>query len=454
MRSRTPAASTAPAETPADRLQQAVDELAQNVSVLTDIVDQLREDLSWLTWNGLPHQPIHVFVHRMPLAPPGEGSNGKLDLTFATGPDRDPTAKTLSDDHVRAAVIEDIVQRLAEPLGQIAHAQAFEDFLHMSVCALSGGQMEDKYMDTVKRHTEGKPGKRGCDSIAHAFGTLVNMMEETRKDILGDMFQGGITYGEAGQFLTPEPICQMMATMTVGEDDGAGKKSVCDPCGGSGRMLLAVADLKPHWEFVGQDVDLGCVRMTAINLALRNLYGYVIWGNSLGLEKRLVYHTGFNLQGVIREIPLESCPAPVRQAASEPDSQPEPAESDPGQSTQTSARPSDGSPQGGLTSPIRHCAADLPCGMLPTRRQCRRRACLSGPFFQIRPERGHVMLVELQDGYCRRCGGQLQITGADDATMDVECTACGDGDTVEPDAFNDGGITNWPQAMVEFGEEL
>ena len=191
----------------------------------------------------------------------------------------------------------------------------------MSVCALSGGQMEEQYMATVKRHTEGKPGKRGCDSISHAFGTLVNVMEETRQDILGDLFQGGITYGDAGQFLTPEPICQMMAAMTVGdvaEDEGSSRKNVCDPCCGSGRMLLAVADLKPHWEFVGQDVDLRCVRMTAINLALRNLYGYVIWGNSLGLEKRLVYRTGFNLRGVIREIPLADCPAPVRQAAAEP----------------------------------------------------------------------------------------------------------------------------------------
>ena len=47
-----------------------------------------------------------------------------------------------------------------------------------------------------------------------------------------------------------------------------------------------------------------------------------------------------------------------------------------------------------------------------------------------------------------------EVTGADDATLDVECTECGDGYTVEPDAFNDGGIKYWPEAMVEFGEEL
>lgn len=192
----------------------------------------------------------------------------------------------------------------------------------MSLCALSGGQLEDQYMATVKKHTEGKPGKRGCDSIAQAFSVLIDVMEKTRYDILGDLFQGSITYGEAGQFLTPEPICQMMARMTIGDAEvmgrGADRRNVSDPCCGSGRMLLAVADLQPHWEFIGQDVDVRCVRMTAINLALRNLYGFVIWGNSLGDEKRLIYRTGFNLRGVIREIPLEDCPTPVQKAVSEP----------------------------------------------------------------------------------------------------------------------------------------
>ncbi len=65
-----------------------------------------------------------------------------------------------------------------------------------------------------------------------------------------------------------------------------------------------------------------------------------------------------------------------------------------------------------------------------------------------------MLLVNRQDGYCRTCGGQLQITGADDATMEVECTACHDAYTVETDAFNDGGITYWPAAMVKFGGEF
>lgn len=64
------------------------------------------------------------------------------------------------------------------------------------------------------------------------------------------------------------------------------------------------------------------------------------------------------------------------------------------------------------------------------------------------------MFVDLSDGKCRSCGGQLEITGADDVSLDVECTACGDGYTVEADAFNDGGIEYWPRAMLEMREEL
>lgn len=208
----------------------------------------------------------------------------------------------------------------------VSRGQAFEDFLQMTVCSLSGGRMEEQYLAVVKKHSHGKPGRRGCDSIAELFAKSVSAMEteETRgemKDILGDLYQGAITYGENGQFLTPEPITRMMAAMTVGDvpkEARHEKKSVCDCACGSGRMLLAVAEMQPHWLFIGRDVDLRCVRMCAINLALRNLYGYVIQGNSLADERRLIYRTGFDLVGVISEVPIGDCPKPVQQTASEP----------------------------------------------------------------------------------------------------------------------------------------
>ncbi|NQV29078.1 MAG: SAM-dependent DNA methyltransferase [Rhodopirellula sp.] len=206
----------------------------------------------------------------------------------------------------------------------VSRGKAFEDFLHFTTCCLSGGLMEEQYMKLVPQYSEGRKGRRAIDSIAELFGKAISAMEETRdevKDVLGDLYAGGITYGEAGQYYTPQAITDLMADLTTndGQDDEAEKRrSVCDPCCGSGRMLMSVARHHPHWQFVGQDVDLRCVRLCAINMGLRNMYGYVVWGDSLKLEQKLVYRTGFNINGgVIREVPIESCPAPVQQFVNE-----------------------------------------------------------------------------------------------------------------------------------------
>lgn len=61
------------------------------------------------------------------------------------------------------------------------------------------------------------------------------------------------------------------------------------------------------------------------------------------------------------------------------------------------------------------------------------------------------MLVNLSDGACRSCGGQLEITDVDDATMTVICTepGCSDSYPVETDAFGDGGIDYYPGFLGE-----
>ena len=90
--------------------------------------------------------------------------------------------------------------------------------------------MEEEYLATVnKGYAKGRKGKRGVDIVAKAFGTLVNLMEETEQDVLGDVFQGGVTYGEAGQFFTPDAIAELMAGLTVDENNTAETKGVCDP---------------------------------------------------------------------------------------------------------------------------------------------------------------------------------------------------------------------------------
>jgi hypothetical protein len=251
-------------------LTAAVDALRDEVRVLRESIDEFRTDFVHLLRN-LPDNLPPPYQHLTTLAEAVEATEGESPP--AQKPVH-PVAVPRRPGHLfwffsvslmpkeaflypETKPVFDLIEEASRRSG-VSRAQAFEDFLHMSVCALSGGLMEEQYLATVKKHSDGKKGKRGCDSIAHAFGRLVDAMEKTRLDILGDVFQGGITYGEAGQFMSPECICDMMARMTV---DGADipveeRKTVHDPCCGSGRMLLAVAKINPHWEFIGQDVDL------------------------------------------------------------------------------------------------------------------------------------------------------------------------------------------------------
>ena len=190
----------------------------------------------------------------------------------------------------------DLIDRAGNKAG-FGRGQAFEDFLTLTVCTLATGLMEDEYLATVRKgYDKGEKGKRGIDDITQAFARLVMLMEDNR-DYLGDLFCGGISFGQRGEFFTPDCLTNLMAELTI--DDQAQNEKVSDPCCGSGRMLLAYAAKKRPGELVGQDIDLRCVRMTAINLALRNLYGYVLWGNSLAGEVELGYRTGFNIHGTV-----------------------------------------------------------------------------------------------------------------------------------------------------------
>ena len=201
-------------------------------------------------------------------------------------------------DHFHHPQSAEFVQTLDQVgRGHSGREQVFGDFLTMGVCALAGGTMEEEYLRTIQPYVAGEPGQRAVDRLAALFGQLVAVMSETRADILGDVFQGAITRGQQGQFFTPDPLCDLLARLTAEGSTG----TVYDPCCGSGRLLLAAARLDRNREFVGQDIDIRCVRITAINLALWNLYGYVLHGNTLRSEPlQLAYRTGFNGRGVIR----------------------------------------------------------------------------------------------------------------------------------------------------------
>ncbi len=217
-------------------------------------------------------------------------------------------------------------QPLFKKLEEVSHragvsrGQAFDDFLTASVAALAAETMEDDYLAMVERHKSGSPGKRSIDLIATMFGQLINAMSQTDGDVLGDFFQSAISYQESGQFLTPDTISQLMAQLSVGDAEQTSDGSpflISDPCCGTGRMLLHAARQHSSVELFGQDIDARCVRISAINIGLRNHYGWVVCGNTLTCENRFAYRIApfyhesprGTRRGVIRSVPVNQTPA-------------------------------------------------------------------------------------------------------------------------------------------------
>lgn len=108
---------------------------------------------------------------------------------------------------------------------------------------------------------------------------------ESWHDFLGELYENciaGIRRKRGnGQFFTPRHICDLMAAITAGTTK---EEKACDPCCGSGRMLLAQHANNPNTYLVAKDLDRTCVLMTACNFLIHGCHGRVEWGNSLTEE--------------------------------------------------------------------------------------------------------------------------------------------------------------------------
>lgn len=68
-----------------------------------------------------------------------------------------------------------------------------------------------------------------------------------------------------GFFPTPHNVCELMARMTYGDRDPEKMKwtTVCDPCVGTGRMLLHASNFSLN--LMGNDIDRSCVFASKVN---------------------------------------------------------------------------------------------------------------------------------------------------------------------------------------------
>jgi len=178
----------------------------------------------------------------------------------------------------------------------------FNDWLDLMLYALQ--QDDEHYLEIVKEYKNDQPnGNREIDYFCKAFALLQIRMKETNDDVLGEIYmQWNMSNKYRGQFFTPKHIASFMAKCL----NPQGK--IIDPCCGSGIMLVESLKTMTNGAldqatFYGQDIDLTCVKMCALNLLFFNVNGYVVWGDSLLMECKKVYQTNRSyLGGSIREV--------------------------------------------------------------------------------------------------------------------------------------------------------
>ncbi|EMW5424187.1 N-6 DNA methylase [Enterococcus faecalis] len=123
--------------------------------------------------------------------------------------------------------------------------EVFFDFTKMSACSISNvfdkvhfEEREKLYLSIQEKYTEEEQEK-----FHKLFALLVEALEETTTDILGELYMTlEIANKDAGQFFTPYNVARLMAEMNFSENDEQlknGKPVVFyEPCIGGGVTLV------------------------------------------------------------------------------------------------------------------------------------------------------------------------------------------------------------------------
>ncbi len=179
---------------------------------------------------------------------------------------------------------------------------AFERYAHGQSLHTAFTQLLDwtllpfrKY-DTVEQHQHALVTYQNHPKVDQLVKllTLIGDLSGSFSDPLGELFMQAISNGHNGQYFSPEPICSMLAAMTM-DNVSNSNEAISDPACGSGRMLLAAAKINRHNKFYGADLDITCCKMALINMLLNSLQGEVAQMNTLSNE----FYKGFKVSTVL-----------------------------------------------------------------------------------------------------------------------------------------------------------
>lgn len=185
-----------------------------------------------------------------------------------------------------------VLDRIGQKTGD-RPPEVWRRYLTIVFACLSYGTQEDLYHEAIKPY-KSKP--EILDLYAEAFGELVNTYQEGSRyaDHLGDYhmsLQGKKSAQATGEYFTPMPVAELIASLTGVERSNGKPIKVLEPACGSGRMVLAKAKILEeagmsvdHLEAEAWDVTQSCFFMAYINMTLWAIPARVVHGNTLTQE--------------------------------------------------------------------------------------------------------------------------------------------------------------------------
>ena len=110
-------AQASPRRQQAERLTEIVGRLTDELRVVRDVLDDIREDLSWITRNGIPGHPItHTRVVRVARDPLSPDARDHLEL-------RTYTLEPHGSSEISPKVFNELVSEIAEVVTVIGQEQ-------------------------------------------------------------------------------------------------------------------------------------------------------------------------------------------------------------------------------------------------------------------------------------------------------------------------------------------
>ena len=210
--------------------------------------------------------------------------------------------------------IDDIVKDIEKAAYAVDTSKFVSDLFECGAIAISNAvdlaqkdKREERYLQIIRGYKPDQQ-KKLAEIFAKVYALLASVVYDNGKfnDNLGEIFMRcNLGNKTAGQFFTPYHISELMARVTIDEtlvkekiaDDGI--LAINDPCCGGGGMIMAALevlhDLGVNYArncFIeANDVDLRCVHMTYLQLALAGVPAIVRHQNTLTRECWSVWYT-------------------------------------------------------------------------------------------------------------------------------------------------------------------